>query len=201
MGSCSSPCTLQGMACSAARPGPLHRRLAAVKGLTLAVERGECFGLLGPNGAGKSTTINILTGFLTANGGGCCMRWAQGGGLRCLHEPAETNAMVADLGSMNAPRHAGTVKLFLGCNGVHLDQLLTGDSPGMCPSFCGRQRRGGGQRPTGWDEAHPRPHGRLPPGKQLYSGTAAVPKPTRTMFGPALDLESTSDAPEPLSSF
>ncbi|RMZ55176.1 hypothetical protein APUTEX25_005454, partial [Auxenochlorella protothecoides] len=44
-------------------------RLAAVKGLTLAVERGECFGLLGPNGAGKSTTINILTGFLTANGG------------------------------------------------------------------------------------------------------------------------------------
>jgi ABC-type multidrug transport system ATPase subunit len=36
----------------------------AVLGLTLAIERGECFGLLGPNGAGKSTTLNVLTGFL-----------------------------------------------------------------------------------------------------------------------------------------
>lgn len=36
----------------------------AVRGLSLAIERGECFGLLGPNGAGKSTTLNILTGFL-----------------------------------------------------------------------------------------------------------------------------------------
>uniref|UniRef100_A0A1D2A8G4 ABC transporter domain-containing protein n=1 Tax=Auxenochlorella protothecoides TaxID=3075 RepID=A0A1D2A8G4_AUXPR len=46
-----------------------NKRLAAVKGLTMAVERGECFGLLGPNGAGKSTTVNILTGFLTATHG------------------------------------------------------------------------------------------------------------------------------------
>jgi energy-coupling factor transporter ATP-binding protein EcfA2 len=40
-----------------------------VQGLTLAIERGECFGLLGPNGAGKSTTINILTGFLEPSEG------------------------------------------------------------------------------------------------------------------------------------
>ena len=40
-----------------------------MRGLTLAIERGECFGLLGPNGAGKSTTINILTGFLEPSGG------------------------------------------------------------------------------------------------------------------------------------
>jgi energy-coupling factor transporter ATP-binding protein EcfA2 len=40
-----------------------------VQGLTLAIERGECFGLLGPNGAGKSTTINILTGFLEPSRG------------------------------------------------------------------------------------------------------------------------------------
>jgi ABC-2 type transport system ATP-binding protein len=41
----------------------------AVRGLDLAVERGECFGLLGPNGAGKTTTIEILEGLLTATSG------------------------------------------------------------------------------------------------------------------------------------
>eukprot|EP00887_Chlorella_sp_A99_P004767 scaffold4.g4767.t1 len=41
----------------------------AVRGLTLAIERGECFGLLGPNGAGKSTTLNLLTGFLEPSAG------------------------------------------------------------------------------------------------------------------------------------
>lgn len=41
----------------------------AVRGLDLAVERGECFGLLGPNGAGKTTTIEILEGLLDATSG------------------------------------------------------------------------------------------------------------------------------------
>ncbi|KAG2437860.1 hypothetical protein HXX76_005478 [Chlamydomonas incerta] len=45
------------------------RGRAAVRSLTLAIERGECFGLLGPNGAGKTTTINMLTGFLEPSGG------------------------------------------------------------------------------------------------------------------------------------
>ncbi|EFJ52407.1 hypothetical protein VOLCADRAFT_79211 [Volvox carteri f. nagariensis] len=41
----------------------------AVRTLTMAIERGECFGLLGPNGAGKSTSINMLTGFLEPSSG------------------------------------------------------------------------------------------------------------------------------------
>src|SRR5437588_579361 len=39
-------------------------KVEAVRGLSLAIEVGECFGLLGPNGAGKTTTIEILEGLL-----------------------------------------------------------------------------------------------------------------------------------------
>mmetsp|Transcript_6325 Transcript_6325/g.7912 ORF Transcript_6325/g.7912 Transcript_6325/m.7912 type:complete len:1988 (-) Transcript_6325:343-6306(-) len=34
----------------------------AVKGITLGIPRGQCFGLLGINGAGKTTTLTILSG-------------------------------------------------------------------------------------------------------------------------------------------
>jgi ABC-2 type transport system ATP-binding protein len=43
--------------------------VAAVDGLDLEVERGECFGLLGPNGAGKTTTIEICEGLTEADAG------------------------------------------------------------------------------------------------------------------------------------
>ena len=43
--------------------------VVAVDGLSLTVERGECFGLLGPNGAGKTTTIEILEGLLQPDEG------------------------------------------------------------------------------------------------------------------------------------
>lgn len=43
--------------------------VTAVDGLSLTVQRGECFGLLGPNGAGKTTTIEILEGLLTPDEG------------------------------------------------------------------------------------------------------------------------------------
>ncbi len=42
---------------------------AAVDGISFAIGRGEIFGLLGPNGAGKSTTVNMLSTYLTPDGG------------------------------------------------------------------------------------------------------------------------------------
>ena len=42
---------------------------AAVRGVSFAVRRGECFGLLGPNGAGKTTTIRMIYGFSPLSGG------------------------------------------------------------------------------------------------------------------------------------
>ncbi|MBI3899981.1 MAG: ABC transporter ATP-binding protein [Gammaproteobacteria bacterium] len=46
-----------------------YSKVHALKGIDLAVERGEFFGLLGPNGAGKSTLISIIAGLTRFNAG------------------------------------------------------------------------------------------------------------------------------------
>ena len=43
--------------------------LAAVRDLTIRIEKGEIFGLLGPNGSGKTTTIRMLCGLLEPSAG------------------------------------------------------------------------------------------------------------------------------------
>src|SRR5450755_3834346 len=40
-----------------------------VRGIDLAIRRGEVFALLGPNGAGKTTTVEILEGYRTRDVG------------------------------------------------------------------------------------------------------------------------------------
>jgi branched-chain amino acid transport system ATP-binding protein len=47
------------------RYGPV----AAVRGVSFSVERGEIVGLIGPNGAGKSTTLHAIMGLLPAHDG------------------------------------------------------------------------------------------------------------------------------------
>ncbi len=55
------PLALEGVTKTYRHPMTL-RSFEAVRGLSLALERGEVFGLLGPNGAGKTTTIKMILG-------------------------------------------------------------------------------------------------------------------------------------------
>jgi branched-chain amino acid transport system ATP-binding protein len=43
--------------------------VAAVRGLSLSIDRGEIVGLIGPNGAGKSTTLHAIMGLVRPAGG------------------------------------------------------------------------------------------------------------------------------------
>jgi len=46
-----------------------RKKIEALKGLELQIEKGEIFGFLGPNGAGKTTTIKILAGLIKPSSG------------------------------------------------------------------------------------------------------------------------------------
>jgi branched-chain amino acid transport system ATP-binding protein len=46
-----------------------YGRVAAVRGLSLEVQKGELVGLIGPNGAGKSTTLHAVMGAVPISGG------------------------------------------------------------------------------------------------------------------------------------
>lgn len=68
--------------------------VAALRGVSLAVERGELFGLVGPDGAGKTTMIRALAGLIGLDGGA----------VRVLGQDPLTSAAVRDaMGVM--PQH------------------------------------------------------------------------------------------------
>ncbi len=49
--------------------GKGDQKVEAVKGISLAVNKGEIFGFLGPNGAGKTTSLRMIVGLLQPNEG------------------------------------------------------------------------------------------------------------------------------------
>ncbi|HWA14088.1 MAG TPA: ATP-binding cassette domain-containing protein, partial [Burkholderiales bacterium] len=55
--------------------------LAAVDGVSIAVEMGEVHAVIGPNGAGKSTLVNLLCGDLAPSAGRVVLADADIGGL------------------------------------------------------------------------------------------------------------------------
>jgi lipooligosaccharide transport system ATP-binding protein len=46
---------------------------AVVDGISISLNKGECFGLLGPNGAGKTTTLRLMLGLIEPDGGNLSM--------------------------------------------------------------------------------------------------------------------------------
>src|SRR5205809_5010729 len=46
-----------------------RRRVAALEGISFAIERGECVAILGQNGSGKSTLVRLLSTLLLPDGG------------------------------------------------------------------------------------------------------------------------------------
>nr|KAF6417721.1 ATP binding cassette subfamily A member 13 [Rousettus aegyptiacus] len=86
----------------------LRRGRAAVRGVSLGVARGECFGLLGANGAGKSTTFKMLSGDVAPTSGHAAVRTRSG-----------------DVVALSAAGSAG-VRVGYCPQQDALDQLLTG---------------------------------------------------------------------------
>ncbi len=80
----------------------------AVNGLTFTVEQGKIYGFLGPNGAGKTTTMNVMTGYIAADGGSVVID-----GHDILKEPLKAKACIGYLPEVPPLYPDMTVREFL----------------------------------------------------------------------------------------
>ncbi|MDE6406373.1 MAG: ABC transporter ATP-binding protein [Lachnospiraceae bacterium] len=80
----------------------------AVDDLTFTVEQGKIYGFLGPNGAGKTTTMNVMTGYIAADGGTVVID-----GHDILKEPLAAKACIGYLPEIPPLYQDMTVREFL----------------------------------------------------------------------------------------
>lgn len=80
----------------------------AVDDLTFTVEAGKIYGFLGPNGAGKTTTMNVMTGYVAADGGSVVID-----GHNVLKEPLKAKACIGYLPEVPPLYPDMTVREFL----------------------------------------------------------------------------------------
>ena len=80
----------------------------AVNDISFSIGSGEIVGFLGPNGAGKSTTMNIITGYLSANSGSVTID-----GADILEQPTKAKQMIGFLPELPPLYMDMTVKEYL----------------------------------------------------------------------------------------
>ena len=78
-----------------------HQTVHAVRGIDLAVGRGETVAVLGPNGAGKTTTMRMLTTLVAPTAG-----TARVAGYDVERDPAQVRRRLGYVGQGNGAGHA-----------------------------------------------------------------------------------------------
>jgi ABC-2 type transport system ATP-binding protein len=101
-------------------PGPLARKVPAVRGVSLTVPRGEVFALLGPNRAGKTTLVKMLLSLARPTDGS----------INRLGEPASARHTLGRVGYMHEnhafPRYlsaAEVLAFYAGLSGLPGDKI------------------------------------------------------------------------------
>jgi ABC-2 type transport system ATP-binding protein len=79
------------------------KRVDAVRGIDLAVRRGEIFGFLGPNGAGKTTTLRMLTTLIPIEAGQAFVS-----GIDVARQPHEVRRRIGFVGQLGGADRAAT---------------------------------------------------------------------------------------------
>jgi ABC-2 type transport system ATP-binding protein len=95
--------------------------VAAVKGISFTVQRGEVLGFLGPNGAGKSTTMKMIAGFLAPTEGsasicGHDVAMAPLAARKCLGYLPEGAPAYGDMNVADFLRFAAEIRGFRGAD-------------------------------------------------------------------------------------
>jgi len=133
--------------------------LRVLRGVDLTLPRGEALGLIGPNGAGKTTLVNILSGFLAADGGTVSLDGADVSG-RSPSYLARAGLGRTFQAALPFPHLSGLESVAVGAMGVGVGRR---EAVAVASEVLSR---------LGMREQAARPAGSLPPGSQRLLGVA-----------------------------